>query len=163
MAEYRARCPKCGYLMGDEVMRRFTLTHEGDGAARGKVRIWWICTGCGHEWDDVSARSWTDTHGTAARHPGVLRARVERYAQRLYNRTFDFPPGSYRGRDVEFELLAERFRSTLGRRFSSSISTPVAERLVARAASKLMARWEPPVNFKYPCRARRKASVHRGD
>lgn len=114
MAEYRERCPSCEIRAGDEVYRWFTLTHESDGAARGRVDIDWVCSKCGKKFKTVSKRSWTDVRGTAARHPGEYRARVERYARKLYFRIFDYQKGAFKDAPEAFNPLVHEFFAALG-------------------------------------------------
>jgi len=149
MVEPRQRCPKCRVKTGSEVWRTFTLTHDDGKEARGRIDIQWICDRCGTEWSSTSRVSWRDDAGKAARNPTEYRERVERYAKRLYNRIFDFPPGAFRDDPEAFHRKAERFRTRLWVRYHGRAAGEIAERFVERAARKLLARWEPPVNFKY--------------
>jgi hypothetical protein len=84
-------------------------------------------------------------------------ARQERYARKLYRAVFDYAPGAFRSDPEGFAALADRYRSRLVDRFPRTLLPGLSDRFIARAASKLMARWEPPVNFKYKCAPRRKS------
>jgi hypothetical protein len=149
MATASPKCPQCKRSSTSEVMRRFKVTHEGRGDARARVRIWWICDYCGHEWVTVSHRRWDDVHGAANRNPTEYRQRVERYAKRLYNRVFDYPPGSFKDDPEGFAALAVEYGGRLCTRFGGRVGREVAETYILRAADKLLARWDHPTNLKY--------------
>ena len=143
------RCPKCQRSSTSEVMRRFRLTHEEPGAARGEVEHWWICDYCGHEWEGVSKKRWDSVHGASARNPTEYRARVDKYAKRLYNRVFDYPAGSFKDDMPGFLKLVGEYGGRIGTRYGGRVGTEVGLKYTLRAANKLLAHWDDPVNLKY--------------
>jgi len=130
-------------------MRRFRLTHDEGDAARGEVHHFWICDYCAHEWESLSRKRWDSVHGASARNPSEYRARVDKYAKRLYNRIFDYPPGSFKDDMPGFMRLARDYGGRVGTRYGGRVGSEVAERYILRAADKLLARWDGPVNLKY--------------
>ena len=147
--EPRQRCPECSVRSGSEVWRTFSLTYDDGKEARGKIVIQWRCDRDGTEWSSTSRVAWRDDAGKAARNPTEYRQRVERYAKRLYLRFFDFGSGAFKDNPQAFHAKAERFRTRLWVRYHGRVAGEISERYVERAARKLLARWEPPVNFKY--------------
>jgi len=149
MGTIAPRCPKCQRSSTSEVMRRFTLTHEERDAARGQVHHFWICDYCGHEWDSISKKRWDSVHGASARNPTEYRARVDKYAKRLYNRIFDFEPGAFKDNVPGFLKLVDDFGGRLGTRYGGRVGAEVGDAYILRAANKLLAHWDDPVNLKY--------------
>ena len=150
-------CPACGARRGRERGRTFNLRMDTGLEARAFIEVRLTCAGCGHRWTVQVRRDWEHERGVAAPHPGAMVARQERYARKLYRAVFDFPPGAFRSDAEGFAALAERYRSRLVDRFPRTLTPGLSDKYIARAASKLLARWEPPVNFLYDCRPRRKS------
>lgn len=151
-------CPSCGARRGREVGRAFALDFDTGLEARAYITIRYRCAGCGHRWDHVARRDWEHERGAAAPHVGAMAERQERYAGKLYRRVFDYPAGAFRHDPEGFAALAERFRAGMMDRFPRTLLPGITDQYVGRAASKLIARWEPPVSFKYKCRDRRKCA-----
>lgn len=143
------KCPKCGGSSTTEIRRRFRITHEEPGAVRGEIHHWWLCDACGHDWDTLSKKRWDDVHGTSARNPKEYRARVEKYAKSVYNRVFDFPPGAFKDDLPGFLKLIEKFGGRVGTHYGGRVGSEVTWKYILRAANKLLARWDDPVNLKY--------------
>ncbi len=130
--------------------------------ARGYVQVRYGCAACGHRWTVEVRRDWERERGVSAPHPGAMRDRQERYARKLYRAVFDYPAGSFIGDGEGFDALAARFRSRMLDRFPRTLTPGLSDEYVGRAASKLLARWEPPVHFKYKCQPRRKKPARVG-
>lgn len=149
MSSTSPKCPECQCSSTSEVDRQFRLTHEERDAARGQVRHWWLCDHCGHRWETLSLKRWDSVHGASARNPKEYRQRVEKYAKRVYNRVFDYPPGSFKNDLDGFLDLVDEFSGRVGTRYGGRVGSEVIWMFTLRAANKLLERWDDPKNLKY--------------
>jgi hypothetical protein len=80
----------------------------------------------------------------------------------LYFRIFDYQKGAFKDAPEAFTPLVHEFFAALGHRYGGPVAEAVGTVYVQRAARKLLARWEPPVNFKYNIETPRNSKRGRG-